>query len=123
MKPSTAALATIFATTAIGWFSAADAASETVLYSLPANAYAFDRVLEVKNHLFATTYSGGQDGTVIELTDQNRIWRATTLWQFHGADGQSPIGGVTNDNNNVLYGTTVFGGAYGAGTIYALPPQ
>src|ERR1043166_6978478 len=103
MKPSTAALATIFATTAIGWFSAADAASETVLYSLPANAYAFDRVLEQKDHLFATTYSGGQDGTIIELTNQNGIWRENTLWQFHGADGLNPIGGVTDGDNHVLY--------------------
>jgi uncharacterized repeat protein (TIGR03803 family) len=30
---------------------------------------------------------------------------------------------VTDGDNHVLYGTTVFGGAYGAGTIYALPPH
>jgi uncharacterized repeat protein (TIGR03803 family) len=123
MKPSTAALATIFATTAVGWASAADAASEKVLYSLPASAYAFDRVLEDNpGSLYATTYSGSQYGTVIKLQNQSGVWHESTLSQFlGGADGQNPIGGVSDDNNGTLFGTTVFGGAFGAGTIYALP--
>lgn len=63
-----------------GWICSAGAATERVLYSLPANAYAFDRVLEDnKEHLFATTYSAGVFGSVIELTNQGQFWEPTTL--------------------------------------------
>ena len=123
MKRSTAAYSAILVVTWIGWSLSAKAASETVLYSLPANAYVFDRVLEDgTGNLYATTYNGGGFGSVLKLAKVNGAWHETTLSQFQGgADGQNPIGGVTEDNNSILYGTTVFGGAYGSGTIYSLP--
>ena len=79
MKRSATACGAIFVS-GIGWFSTADAASERVLYSLPANAYAFDRVLEDgAGSLYATTYSGGQFGTVIELQKRLGVWHHFVL--------------------------------------------
>jgi uncharacterized repeat protein (TIGR03803 family) len=109
----------------LGRVCTADAASEQVLYSFPVDSKPFDRVLEQNpGDLFATTYSGSgaHFGKVIELQKSTGQWHESTLSQFQGgADGQNPIGGVTDDNDNTLFGTTVFGGAQGAGTIYALP--
>jgi uncharacterized repeat protein (TIGR03803 family) len=124
MHRSTAAYAAIFAATGMGWFSTADAASERVIYNLPANSYAFDRVFEDSHGaLYATSYSAGGYGSVFQLAKTvNGVWQETTLSQFQGgADGQNPIGGVTEDSGNTLFGTTTFGGAHGAGTLYSLP--
>ncbi|HEX3651322.1 MAG TPA: choice-of-anchor tandem repeat GloVer-containing protein [Rhizomicrobium sp.] len=122
MKHSTIACGAIVFVAGLGWY-AAGAATEQVLYSFPSGAKAFDRVLENgPSKLFATTYSDARYGTIVELQKSVGQWHANTLSQFQGgADGQNPIGGVTDNNANVLFGTTVFGGTHGAGTIYGLP--
>jgi len=44
----------------------------------------------------------------------------STVYRFAGgSDGESPTGALT-DVNGVLYGTTLFGGANGVGTVYSL---
>jgi uncharacterized repeat protein (TIGR03803 family) len=100
--------------------SSANASSERVLYSLPQNALAFDRVLADKHgNLYATTYADQSYGSVLKLTAGGGV---VVLSQFQGgADGQNPVGGLTQDNASALFGTTVFGGASGAGTIYKIP--
>jgi uncharacterized repeat protein (TIGR03803 family) len=42
------------------------------------------------------------------------------LYSFGGADGAGPLTGVTPGPGGVLYGTTVFGGAHGDGTVFTL---
>jgi hypothetical protein len=57
--------------------------------------------------------------------------QATSLFQFDGASGYDPQGGVVTDANGTIYGTTTIGGTgscsggAGCGTVYALspPPQ
>ena len=57
--------------------------------------------------------------------------KATDLFQFDGASGYNPQGGVVTGQNGVIYGTTTIGGTgscsggAGCGTVYALspPPQ
>ncbi len=50
-------------------------------------------------------------------------WTETVLYQFQGPDGDSPLARVTLDSSTgVLYGTTYFGGASNAGTVFALTP-
>ncbi len=45
----------------------------------------------------------------------------TTLYKFKGgADGAGPQGELVADSKGVLYGTTVFGGTFGKGTIFSL---
>lgn len=56
---------------------------------------------------------------------------ATDLFQFDGASGYDPQGGVVTDANGTIYGATTIGGTgscfggAGCGTVYALspPPQ
>ena len=47
------------------------------------------------------------------------------LYSFTGSngDGYNPNAGVIQDAAGNLYGTTYYGGAYGAGTVYKLSPQ
>ncbi len=39
-----------------------------------------------------------------------------------GADGQTPVGIALDDAGN-LYGTTIYGGSVGAGTVYKIAPN
>ena len=98
---------------------------ETTLYSLPAGSYAgvvFDRA----GNIYGTTYDGGTYGlgTVFELSPSNGGWTETVLHTFgNGFDGQFPYAGLVVDDAGNLYGTTIFGGAYGNGTVFELSPS
>jgi uncharacterized repeat protein (TIGR03803 family) len=48
----------------------------------------------------------------------------TSIYSFTGqnGDGATPCAGVVVGTNGVLYGTTAFGGTFGAGTVYELTP-
>jgi uncharacterized repeat protein (TIGR03803 family) len=45
------------------------------------------------------------------------------LYSFAGANGAGPLSGVISGPGGVLYGTTVFGGRYGTGCVFALTPS
>lgn len=49
--------------------------------------------------------------------------RHTVLHSFGGPDGAAPLLGVIADAKGALYGTTVFGGPAGLGTVFKLTPQ
>jgi uncharacterized repeat protein (TIGR03803 family) len=82
--------------------------------------------------LYGTTYLLGPSkwGTVFSLTppaSPGGSWTEATLHAFSGtqsasSDGGSPQAPVTIGGGGVLYGTTTYGGAYGAGTVFALTP-
>lgn len=46
----------------------------------------------------------------------------TVLWNFNGADGNGPLAGLIADKNGAFYGTTVYGGSLGFGTVYKITP-
>jgi uncharacterized repeat protein (TIGR03803 family) len=76
----------------------------------------------VKGTLYGTTAYGGaaQDGIIFSLDP--KTGRETVLHSFgKHADGQRPYAGLLNVNG-MLYGTTVFGGARGVGTIFSFDP-
>jgi uncharacterized repeat protein (TIGR03803 family) len=84
-------------------------------------------------HLYGTTVGGGKygQGTVFKLTPPSGSqtgWAEKVLYSFGtngGAnDGNGPYAGLISDVNGSgkLYGTTVVGGLYGYGTVFALTP-
>jgi uncharacterized repeat protein (TIGR03803 family) len=83
--------------------------------------------------LYGTTYLLGPSkwGTVFSLTppgSSGGAWTETVLHAFSGtrasgsSDGGAPQAPVTIAGDGVLYGTTTYGGEYGAGTAFALVP-
>lgn len=72
-------------------------------------------------NLYGTTFNGGayNAGTVYEITLAGLL---ETLYSFCSpcADGQQPVGGLTQDSNGNLYGTTWQGGAYNLGTVFRI---
>jgi len=63
-------------------------------------------------------------GVVFELIpDGNGGWRKQVIYSFNGEDGFGPNPGLVFDSVGDLYGTTVFGGAFGGGAVFELTPQ
>ena len=65
---------------------------------------------DAAGNLFGTTADGGANGfgTIFEIAKGSNA--ITTLASFNGANGKSPLGGVTFDTAGNLYGTTYWGG-------------
>ena|SRR5438477_1540238 len=82
-------------------------------------------VLDAKGNLYGTTYSGGRgvdggNGVVFKL---DKAGRERVLYRFPatGAKGIHPHGLVRDAQGN-LYGTTLFHGAFGWGTVFQRAP-
>jgi uncharacterized repeat protein (TIGR03803 family) len=106
--------------------------AETVLYSFCSQQNCADGaqplagLLNVNGTLYATTSSGGAhsyEGAVISIDLSTRA--EAVLYSFcsqqNCADGASPVSDLMK-MNGVLYGTTLVGGAYDAGTVFSLDP-
>ncbi len=76
---------------------------------------------------YGTTYHGGVngDGAVYQIDYASGTERV--IWSFGGgADGRYPYGGVIEDGNGNLFGTTVFGdngSGVNEGIVYELTPS
>lgn len=84
-------------------------------------------VIDAAGNLYGTANRGGANGvgTVFELSPQaDGPWTETTLHTFNNtnADGYQPMSGLTLDSAGNLYGTTLDGGATGAGTVFKITP-
>jgi uncharacterized repeat protein (TIGR03803 family) len=80
-------------------------------------------LMPAKGKLFGTTIEGGSNGTGVafELVHTNKQWTERVLHVFgNPGDGSTPYGGLIAGHSGNLYGTTLFGGSYNAGTVYEL---
>ena len=78
-------------------------------------------VADASGNLYGTTAAGGVfgHGTVFKLDAKNG-YTVTTLHDFGGADGDTPVAAVVADTSGNLYGTTSAGGSSGMGTVFKL---
>jgi uncharacterized repeat protein (TIGR03803 family) len=77
---------------------------------------------DAQGNLYGTTIGGGAfgHGTVFVLTSAGA---EKVLYSFTGgADGSQPWSGLILDTQGDLYGTTLFGGASGLGTVFEITP-
>jgi uncharacterized repeat protein (TIGR03803 family) len=89
-------------------------------------------ILDSAGNLYGTTQEGGTGtgcyrgcGIVFELIPGKNGARTRKIlhnFNLDGVDGEDPIGGLIFDKNGNLYGTTLYGGDYGVGTVYELTP-
>jgi uncharacterized repeat protein (TIGR03803 family) len=108
--------------------------TESVIHSFKAdkngNASFARVVLDNAGNLYGTTQRGGIGtcqggcGVVFKLAPgSNGHWTYSVLHRFTGPDGATPNAGLTFDKAaKHLYGTTSFGGANGAGTVFEITP-
>jgi uncharacterized repeat protein (TIGR03803 family) len=89
-------------------------------------------IFDAGGNLYGTTVNGGEnnEGTVFELSPTGSgSWMAKILHSFgNGSDGFGPTGSLILDSAGNLYGTTQYGGAYGAGganggVVFELTPK
>ena len=100
--------------------------TETILYSFGAplsgdgSSPRGRLAMDAAGNLYGTTFEGGAHyvGTVFEVTPSGT---ETILYSFTGGtDGGYPFGGVVQDKNGNLYGTTYMAGEDGFGTVFEL---
>src|SRR5579859_6796213 len=72
-------------------------------------------------NLYGTLQTGGTAnmGTVFMASPSGTM---TTLYNFSGADGENPRGGLTLGTDGNFYGTTTLGGANNLGTVFQITP-
>lgn len=83
-------------------------------------------IMRGKGKLFGTTIEGGTNGSGVAfelVLTHRKHWTERVVHQFGAAgDGNAPYGGLVADKAGNLFGTTVFGGADNAGTVFELSP-
>ena len=85
--------------------------------------------LDTAGELYGTAVTGGGGaceggcGVAYKLSNNGGVWTENVLHAFQGTDdGQGPGARLTVDQDGTVYGMAPTGGAYGAGTIYAMAP-
>ncbi len=81
-------------------------------------------VIDASGNVYGETDSYGPNGggTVWKLSSGNGGWSFSVLYAFTGATGGGPFGGLLLDQAGNLYGTTIYVGAHGYGSVFQLSP-
>jgi uncharacterized repeat protein (TIGR03803 family) len=78
-------------------------------------------VVDSQFRIFGTTYVGCCGfGNVFELVQSGSKWTLTEIHPFLGSDGSNPNAGLVQDSAGNLFGTTSFGGDFGAGVVFEM---
>jgi uncharacterized repeat protein (TIGR03803 family) len=99
----------------------------TTLASVPGSGVSGtfrDVLVQPNGVIYATTHCDGANsaGSIFELTQSGGTWTYNVLYNFTGgSDGDYSISSLVLKGDR-LYGTTIYGGANGAGTVYAFKP-
>lgn len=103
--------------------------TETILHSFDNNGADgyypnASLIFDASGNIYGTTYQGGAYGfgTAFELMGGSRTETLLHSFQFNGIDGDNPVTGLISDAFGNFYGTTVYGGADNAGTVFAIKP-
>jgi uncharacterized repeat protein (TIGR03803 family) len=116
---------------------AAWAQTESVLYSFCTQANCTDGaypqaglIFDQEGNLYGTTLNGGASagkdgyGVVFKLTPEGKYAALYTFCaQTNCTDGAEPEAGLVFDKKGNLYGSTLYGGAYGDGVVFKLTPK
>lgn len=80
--------------------------------------------VDQRGNLYGTTvYGGASDrGTVFKLSHQGAGWVFSPVYSFTTSDGQFTEAPLTVGADGTLFGTTVYGGTAGFGTVYNVRP-
>lgn len=103
--------------------------TESILYAFQGGSdgggmYNRELVFDDIGSLYGATGGGAYGaGYVYKLVPSQGNWTKTILYDFQGSpDGAIPSG-VAFDKTGKLYGTTMYGGAHGWGTVFQLTPS
>ena len=78
-------------------------------------------IMDSSGNLYGTTSGGGLSwGTVFKLAKGSGTITALALFNDSNGDGETPLGGLIMDSSGNLYGTTLYGGTAGVGTVFEL---
>jgi uncharacterized repeat protein (TIGR03803 family) len=70
-----------------------------------------------------TAQTNSSNGSLFRLTPQTGgKWAFKLFFNFNNLDGANPQGGLRVSPRGVLYGTTIYGGAYSYGVVFAVKP-
>jgi len=80
--------------------------------------------IDAAGNLYGTTLYAGSDnhGTIFKLKHNGPGWVFSPLYSFTASDGMFTEAPLTIGPDGTLFGTTVYGGAAGSGTVYNVRP-
>ena len=83
-------------------------------------------LFDADGNLYGSALAGGDfgNGVVFKLTPSGSGWQYSSIYAFQGSnDGYLPYGNLVFDLSGSLYGSTGWGGANNAGTVFRLLPS